>query len=197
MKSIVTTLTPEMVSDILEDKADSLVNKRDKAVCLLALHAGLRSGDIRNLKFADIDWGNGVVSVEQSKTGVNLQIPLSSEAQNAIIDYVLNERRDCDLEYIFITAVGARQKIASHDFRIKYRAKGTASYHKIPNDGLHIFRRTFASGLLQSGAELPMISTMLGHINPNTVQKYLSTDEVKMKRCALDLSLIPYRKGIF
>lgn len=193
VEKIITTLTPEMVSDIMEDEADSLVDKRDKAVCLLALHTGLRSCDIRNLKFSDIDWENGVLSVTQSKTGVNLKMPLDNETQNAIIDYVLNERRECKQEYVFVTAVGATQKIARRHFKIKYRA----SREKIPHDGLHVFRRTFASRLLQCGTPLEMISEMLGHIDKQSVQCYLSTDDMKMKRCSLDLSLIPYQRGDF
>lgn len=193
VERIVTTLTPEMVSDILEDEHDSLVDKRDKAVCLLALHVGLRSGDIRNLKFSDIDWEKGTVAIRQNKTEVPLYMPLDNETQNAIIDYVLNERRDCKTEYVFITAVGAKQKIARRHFKIKYRA----SHEPIPHDGLHIFRRTFASRLLQCGTPLEMISEMLGHIDKQSVQRYLSTDDIKMKRCALNLSLIPYQRRGF
>ena len=70
----------------------------------------------------------------------------------------------------------------------------TESYENLPHDGLHIYRRTFASRLLQSGTPLPLISEMLGHIDKNSVRVYLSTDEAKMKRCALDISLIPCRR---
>ena len=114
-------------------------------------------------------------------------MPLDNETQNAIIDYILNERRDCKSEYIFVTAVGAAQKIARRNFLIKYRA----SSEKIPHDGLRVFRKTFASKLLQSGTPLEMISEMLGHVGKHSVQCYLSTDDMKMKRCALNLSLIP------
>jgi integrase len=191
-EKIITTLTPNMVSDIMEEEPDSLVDKRDKAVCLLALHLGLRSCDIRNLKFGDIDWEKGILTIRQQKTDVDLQLPLDVETQNAIIDYVLNERRDCKSEYIFIVAVGPIRKIARRHFRIKYRA----SREKIPHEGLHIFRRTFASKLLQCGTPLSLISEMLGHIDKDSVLCYLTTDDVKMKRCALNLSLIPYgREG--
>lgn len=193
VERIVTTLTPAMVSDIMEDEPDSLVDKRDQAVCLLALHVGLRSCDIRNLRFCDIDWDKGIITIRQQKTSVPLQMPLDSETQNAIIDYVLHERRECQSEYIFVTGVGPAQKIARKHFRIKYRA----SHEEIPHEGLHIFRKTFASRLLQCGTPLEMISEMLGHIDKNSVQYYLSTDDEKMKRCALDLSLIPYQRGDF
>lgn len=197
VERIITTLTPEMESAILEDYPGSLVNKRDKAVCLLALHIGLRSCDIRNLGFGDIDWEKGILTIWQQKTDVGLQMPLDNETQNAIIDYVLNERRDCESEYIFITATGPAQNMANGPFRVKYRAQKSASYKKIPCDGLHIFRRTYASRLLQCGTPLSLISEMLGHTDKDSVQSYLAADDVKMKRCALDLSLIPYRRGDF
>lgn len=197
VKPFITTLTPEMVADIMQDKQGSRVDKRDKAVCLLALHIGLRSCDIRNLKFEDINWEKGILTIQQSKTGAELQMPLDHETQNAVIDYVLNERRECSIRFIFIPSTGPARKLARSKFRIKYRAENTGSYEKIPHDGLHIFRRTFASRLLQDGVPLLTISKMLGHVGENAVQCYLSTDELKMKRCALGLTLIPYRRGEF
>lgn len=197
VQKIVTTLTPEMVSDIFDDEPDSLVDKRDRAIGFLALHLGLRTVDIRNLKFCDIDWNKKTLKITQSKTGVQLEMPIDNETENAIVDYVLNERRECKLEYIFITAVGPAQKLARHHYKIKYRAKDAPTFDEIPHDGLHVFRRTFASRLLQCGVEVSMISDMLGHIDKNTAQRYLSTDEVKMKRCALNLSAIPYQRGDF
>jgi integrase len=196
-EKIITTLTPEIIADIMEDDPDSIKNKRDKAFCLLALNIGLRSSDIRNLKFCDIDWEQGTLSIRQQKTNVALQLPLDNETQNAIIDYILHERRDLKSDYIFITAVGGARKIAAWHYRIKRRAKNTSSFSKIPHDGLHILRRTFASNLLKCGTPLATISEMMGHIDKNIVKRYLSTDDEKMKRCSLDLSLIPCRKEQF
>lgn len=193
-EKIITTIDKQIEEDLLEDEPDSLVNKRDQAVLLLALHTGLRGCDIRALKFGDIDWEKQTIHIRQKKTGVDLEIPIDSATQNAIIDYILNERRKCDQEYIFITSVGPTQKLARRHYRMKYRTQGTDSYDRLPHDGLHIYRRTFASRLLQAGTPLPTISEMLGHIDKNSVRVYLSTDEEKMKRCALGLSLIPCRR---
>lgn len=191
---IITTVDGKVEADLLEDEPDSLVNKRDQAILLLALHTGLRSCDIRALRFRDIDWEKETIHIRQKKTGVDLEIPIDSATQNAMIDYILNERRDCEQEYIFITSVGPIKKLARRHYRIKYRTQGTESYEKLPHDGLHIYRRTFASRLLQSGTPLPLISEMLGHIDKNSVRVYLSTDEAKMKQCALDISRIPCRR---
>lgn len=191
---IITTIDGKVEADLLEDEPNSLVNKRDQAILLLALHTGLRSCDIRALRFRDIDWKKETIHIRQKKTGVDLEIPIDSATQNAMIDYILNERRDCEQEYIFITSVGPIKKLARRHYRIKYRTQGTESYEKLPHDGLHIYRRTFASRLLQSGTPLPLISEMLGHIDKNSVRVYLSTDEAKMKQCALDISRMPCRR---
>ena len=188
---IITTINETIEADLMEDEPKSLVNKRDQAILLLALHTGLRGCDIRALKFQDISWETETIHLRQQKTGADLVVPIDSATQNAIIDYVLHERRECSLEYIFITAVGPVKKLARRQYRIKYRAKGTDSFEQLPHDGLHIYRRTFASRLLESGASLYVISEMLGHINKNSVRPYLSTDETKMKRCALSLAGIP------
>ena len=192
---IITTVSAEVEEALLEDEPDSLVNKRDQAVLLLALRAGLRGCDIRNLKFGDIDWEKETIHIRQKKTGADLEIPIDAATQNAIIDYVLHERRECGLDYIFITAVGPAQKLARRHYRIRYRAKGTEFFERLPHDGLHIYRRTFASRLLRSGVPLPVISDMLGHIDLNSARVYLSTDDEKMKRCALNLSLIPCQRS--
>ena len=194
---IITTLTHQQEIDIFEDKPSSSVNKRDIAIALLALHTGLRSCDIRALKFQDINWDKQYISLLQQKTGTPLQIPIDVETENAIIDYVLHERRECDSEYIFVTGVGPVQRLKRRHYRIRYRAKGTPSENTIPHDGLHIFRRTFASRLLNSGTALPIISEMLGHTDQNSVQCYLSTDEEKMKRCSLSLAMIPDEGGAY
>ena len=167
---IVTTIDEKIEADLLEDEPDSLVNKRDQAILLLALHTGLRGCDIRALKFSDIDWEKETIHIRQKKTGVDLEIPIDSATQNAIIDYILNERRDCEQEYIFITSVGPTQKLARRHYRMKYRTQGTESYERLPHDGIHIYRRTFASRLLQAGTPLPIISEMLGHIDQNSVR---------------------------
>ena len=190
---IITTLTPETVSDIMADKPNCRVNKRDIAVCLLALHVGLRWCDIRNLKFCDINWDNKTIAIKQSKTGAALKMPLDNETQNAIIDYLLNERRECDLEYVFITGIGPKKALKTPCYFLRHRI----SPENIPRDGIHILRRTFASTLLQCGTPLETISYMLGHVDKNVVQCYLSTEELKMKRCALSLSAIPYKGWIF
>jgi len=189
---IVTTVGKEVDETILRDKPEFSFNKRDKAMLLLALHLCLRTCDIRNIKFSNINWETGMLSIIQSKTGIPLELPMDIETQNAILDYILHERRECDSEYIFIAAVGPAQKILRHHIKFRRRAKGTAAFDKIPKDGLHILRRTGASRMLRSGVPLTTISNILGHVSESAVQRYLTTDEENIRKCSIDLSHIPY-----
>lgn len=191
-EKIVTTVDKDIDSAVLADKPEYIINKRDKAMILLALHLCLRGCDIRNIKFSNINFETGMLSIIQSKTGIPLELPMDIETQNAILDYILHERRECDSEYVFITAVGLAQKIQRHHIKFRRRTIGTDAYDKIPKDGLHILRRTGASRMLRSGVPLTTISSMLGHVSEDAVQRYLTTDEENMRKCSIGLSQIPY-----
>jgi integrase len=54
--------------------------------------------------------------------------------------------------------------------------------------GLHVARRTFASGLLAAGNPVSMISCALGHSDPSSVDEYLATDVKRMRQCAIGLA---------
>jgi integrase len=75
---------------------------RDRAVMLLASLVGLRSGDIKGLRFDQIDWANQRLSLVQHKTGRRLDLPLLDERALAIIDYWKNERPEVDDPHVFL-----------------------------------------------------------------------------------------------
>lgn len=193
--NVITTITPLAKKHLLSDYPNLRSNKREKAMCLFALHLGLRTRDIQQLRFKDIDWDTGNLSIVQHKTGVAVKMTIDNETQNALIDYLLNERRTTDCDVIFITSKGPISPLRGSDRNIYKRIKGIDRQKNIPSQGLHILRRTFASDLLKSGAPLPVISTALGHLDKEEVHHYLSTDELNMKRCALDLTLIPFARS--
>lgn len=196
-RHIITVLTDDMVEVLLKDFTGSPANLRDKAAYLLALHCGLRSSDIIGLKFSNIDWENKIIHIIQKKTDSPLDIPVDDETLNAIIKYILEERRECELDYIFISSIGYKRKLINRPFHTLNRFKPFALTNEPAQYGLHIMRRTFASKLLKSGSSLSVISSALGQIDKNCINEYLSTDEVAMKRCALEIEDIPYKGGRF
>lgn len=192
-KHIVTVLDSNVEKSLLENFPKFPSNLRNKAVYLLALRCGLRACDIINLKFENIDFENKVIHIVQKKTGIPLTLPIDNETLNAIIEYILKERKNTDIDNIFITSKAPIKKLESRSsFRTKSRIN---TLNKPSQFGIHIMRRTYASKLLRNGVELPIISSALGQEDKNKVHQYLSTDEEKMKLCALEINDFPYKGG--
>ncbi len=61
--------------------------------------------------------------------------------------------------------------------------------------GLHLARRTFASNLLTAGNPVSTISFALGHSDESSIDEYLATDELRMRRCAIGLSGIECKEA--
>lgn len=190
----ITVLNTDEVSVLQDDFTNHPSNLRSKAIYLLALDCGLRTVDINNLTFSKINFDKREISLIQLKTNVPHTVPLSIEASNALIDYLIKERRQCDLDNIFISSTGPIKPLNS---RYSFELRFSNQEVKPSEFGLHILRRTFATRLLRSGVELPMISSALGRIDKDIVHKYLSVDSTAMKRCALEIDDFPLKDGRF
>lgn len=193
---IITTVNEQVENKLLEPHPSCIADKREKAAYLLALRLGLRSCDIYDLRFRDIDWDAGILNIIQKKTKTEIKMQMDAETQNALIDYILHERRELESEYIFVTAFGHIAQKTGNCRSLHSRIGGELQ-GQLPHDGLHILRRTFASKLLNNGAALPVISAALGHTGRETLKPYLSMDEDKMRRCAIGLCGIQCRREEF
>lgn len=196
-RKIITILNKEQKKAVLQDYHQSKSNLRDKAIYTIALQSGLRFSDIKKIKFNDIDWDRKEIIIIQQKTKVPLTVFLTPAMENTIIEYILNERRTSKSPMIFIKSTGPATGIkrTSNDTKNRFRASGITS---MPAEfGTHIMRRTFASDLLNSGASLDVITASLGHIDKSSSNKYLSTNEEKLKLCSLSIDDYPYNGGLF
>ena len=95
--------TREEVMKLLESvDLSNPVGKRDYAILLLITRLGLRSGDVVNLKFENINWDENRISFTQHKTGRTQTLPLFEDLGLAIIDYLKFGRQKCDCQNIFV-----------------------------------------------------------------------------------------------
>jgi len=62
--------------------------------------------------------------------------------------------------------------------------------------GFHIFRHHMATALLENGISQPIISRILGHTSPASLDTYLSADFPHLKECALSIERFPLRKEV-
>ena len=163
---------------------------RDRAVMLLASLLGLRSGDIKGLRFDQIDWANRRLSLVQRKTGRRLDLPLPDECALAIIDYWKNERPSVGDPQVFLRHKAPHQPpVAGNHFhqvvagcfdRAGVEASGR---HR----GLHALRHSAAIGMLEAGTPYPVIGAVLGHADANTTRRYLRVDVAHLRPLALEV----------
>ena len=82
--------SPYEVAKIIDSiRDDGECPRRNRAIVLLAAMHGLRIGDIKKLRFDDIDWPLKRLNIVQGKTGARLIVPLHDECVLAIIDYYI------------------------------------------------------------------------------------------------------------
>lgn len=168
-----------------------------KAVGNLLLYNGLRACDIATIQLEDINWNDDVLHVIQNKTGIPLTLPLMTIVGNALFDYITKERNS-DQRTLFVRKDG----IAFQSIDVSYLASQifrSASIRQNKGDrkGTHIFRHHVATKLLENNVSRPVISQILGHTNPSSVEIYLSADMNHLRDCALDISEYPIDWGRF
>ena len=188
-----TTYTEEEIKAVVNAvERGSAIGKRDYLIILLSAEFGLRSSDITNLTFDNIDWDNNNIILDQHKTGETNVYPLLANVGNAIIDYLKNGRPVCDTPQIIVshnrTTLG--QPLTSptmHSIVTKYMKAAEIKDWKKKRHGTHALRHSLASNMLARNVSMPIISTVIGHQSTETTKIYLSIDYDSLKKCALPM----------
>ena len=193
-------LTPQEYSKIKEKLLNSTsgLSLRNRAMGLLALFTGLRGCDITGLKLSAIDWDRDVMHIQQQKTGVHLTLPLSAIVGNAVYDYIERERPDSDCEFVFISRNRPFGRITSMGSIVAGIMKAAdIRQNRGDRKGTHIFRHHLMTRLLENGVPRPVISSIAGQKSPKSLDDYLYTDFVHLKKCAVSIENFPVAKEVF
>lgn len=195
-------LTPQETHAILDamDDMSNALTLRDRAIGKLAYYTGLRCCDIAAMDLASIDWGRDLIRIKQQKTEEPLELALTATVGNAIYDYLTNERPPVDCPILFLTQQGPYRGMESSSiWRAAARIMEEAGIRQSKGDrrGFHIFRHHLATTLLGNGVPQAVISGVLGHAVPESVETYLSADLVHLKGCALSIARFPVSEGVF
>lgn len=167
----------------------TLEGKRDYCILLLASRLGVRSSDINSLRLSNLFWDKSMICFTQKKTKKSVELPLTAEIGNAIIDYLKNGRPITENKEIFIRHTEPYDKLTTTRlYRIctKYMKKAGIVYDS-RRHGLHSLRHSLASNLLDNEIPLPVISQILGHDGTSSTKNYLRVDLASLRKCALDL----------
>lgn len=187
-RAILEPLTASETAAVFDHLASGSVTARDRAVVLLSLTSGLRACDIVGLMIADIDWRAEVINIIQAKTGNPLSLPLLPAVGNALMRYLLRERPATRDRHVFVRTKAPHHRFADHAaiyavMRRVFTAAGVAP----GRCGTLLARHSAASRMLVAGTPAPTISAVLGHARPESVDRYLETDNEHLRACVLPL----------
>jgi len=140
----------------------------DRAWVLLMLHSGLRNGEVRRLWLGDIDWPNRRVRIEQSKGLKDRLVCLSSATISAITAYLaVRGPADALPNHVFVYRHAALTQSYCGQRLLKYYRK-RCGVRITP----HQLRHSCATLLLNAGAPILTVQTILGHKHVDTTLGY-------------------------
>ena len=166
-------LTSQEVELLLEQpKCVDLKGIRDKAMLEFAYATGMRVTEIISLNIEDVNIEQSLVVCKARNK--NRTIPLGKMAINAVKDYIQNARgiliKSDKEKALFVNLNGKRLTRQGFWKIIKYYQEQAQIEKDITP---HTLRHSFATHLLQNGAELKAIQTMLGHSDISSTQVYM------------------------
>ncbi len=176
------------VSLLLASEPSGRCPSRTRAVMLLAAVLGMRVGDIKSLRLADVDWRMKRLTFTQSKTGVGQVLPMPDEVWLALADYVRNERPDVCDGRLFVTACAPHHPIDSQDAfhrSVTRRFADAGVDFAGKHHGMHSLRHSAATNMLAEGTPYPTISAVPGHSSTNVTRRHLSIDVESLRDMAL------------
>ena len=174
-KKLPNVLTANYINELL-DTLPVNTNKdiRDKAILELMYSSGLRVSEVSNLMTKDIRNNKSIKVIGKGRK--ERILPITQRSFNSINNYIKTSREafinDKSGQYLFLGVRGG--KLSDREIRriVKLRV-GTFP---------HSLRHTFATHLLDGGADLRIVQELLGHNDPNTTQIYTHVSKKQMKK---------------
>lgn len=174
-------LTSKEVELLLDQPKDvDLKGTRDKAMLEFAYATGMRVTEMISLDIDDVKLDEGYVVCRGRSKSRN--IPLGSMSLKALKEYIDDARpyliRDESEEALFVNVNGTRLTRQGFWKIVKYYKEQA---HIEKDITPHVLRHSFATHLLQNGADLKAIQTMLGHSDISSTQVYMQFQDPVIK----------------
>ncbi len=155
---------------------------RDRAMFELMYAAGMRVSEVCNLTMEQILIDDDLILI-RGKGNKERIVPLGEEAKNWLIEYIEHGRPSLEKGYfnegiLFLNNKGKQLQRKGIWFILKKLAE-KADLHKPVSP--HTFRHSFATHLLEGGADLRIVQEMLGHVDISTTQIYTHLDSTYLK----------------
>ena len=156
---------PEVLSkeEVLRMINETMNLKHRLILCFL-YYAGMRQGEVRDLRWEDIDFDRGIIHIKKAKGGKDRIVFL----HRRIVDEIMRFGRQ-EQDYVFISERGSKYNARTIQQIVKIASRIVGIKKKVTP---HTLRHSFATHLLEAGADIRYIQELLGHKNLQTTQIY-------------------------
>lgn len=175
---------PDVLRLLASTEGDSALDKRDRAILMILIAYGLRSGELRALRLDDVDWENETLKVWRNKSGQTQTFPLSPSVGRAILRYILEVRPRSKDRTLFL-------KLRAPIGPLSRGAVGTIVRSRLDRLGIvadsrgpHALRHAAAQHLLDEGMSMKVIGDYLGHRDPTSTRTYAKFDLHSLREVA-------------
>ena len=180
-KRVPSVLSSKEVELLLDQPKDvDLKGTRDKAMLEFAYATGMRVTEIISLDIDNVNLEEGYVTCKSGNK--QRTIPLGTMALNALKEYIEDARdiliKDANQKALFVNVNGGRLTRQGFWKIIKYYKEQA---HITKDITPHVLRHSFATHLLQNGADLKAIQMMLGHSDISSTQVYMQFQDGGLK----------------
>ncbi|MDY0165647.1 MAG: tyrosine-type recombinase/integrase [Thermoguttaceae bacterium] len=171
---------------LAETGAEDPASLRDHAIILLLSVYGLRSGTVRRLRLADIDWAHDHIRFIRSKSRREETAPLEPRVGNAIARYLREGRPSSDTRIVFLTLRAPHRPLSAGG--LYNVVKSRLAKQGLPRRGCgpHGLRHAYARHLVESGRSFKEVGDHLGHRSPDATRIYAKVDLTSLHKVAFD-----------
>ena len=175
-RTIPFVLSQDEVERLLSVETGARFEVRDRALFELAYSSGLRVSELCGLKIEQIDIERCLVRV-RGKGGKERIVPFGSKAHNALSDWMKEGRpkmlKDSNPAELFLNSRGGKLSRVGFWKILKKRAERAGLPSEVTP---HTLRHSFATHLIEGGADLRAVQELLGHSSISTTQIYTKLD---------------------
>jgi len=169
---------PEVERLLAAPVSESTIDIRDRAMLELLYATGLRVSELVSLRVHEVNLSAGYL-LTMGKGGKERVVPMGESARRALEHYLNMGRQNRGGNFIFLSRLGERMSRQAFWNIIKKRAIEAGI---LKNISPHTLRHSFATHLLENGADLRSVQLMLGHADLSTTQIYTHVTRERLKR---------------
>lgn len=166
-----------------KEEAIRLISNCDgflQPLIIVALNTGMRLGELKQLKWRDVDYKREIIYLRETKNGKTREISMNEHVKNAFIQIPKHH----DSSYVFCKQDGKPFGDIRKSFWTALRKSGIKEFH------FHDLRHTFASHLVMSGHDLNTVRELLGHKTIQMTLRYAHLSPKHMKHAVDSLGKV-------